>query len=238
VAYLQLCSVTFAVLGLVAFGCGGNTNTSAGGATPSADEPPANTDQPPSGSDQAPAPTGSDQVPSNPDMPPSNPDAPAGSGGGDLGALCQEFCTSLARVASGCSQGMDSLGMTKVCTSANSCVVPPGIAPCAKPIADLFSCAIDNIALLCTASQNSGDPGQDPAPAPAPQPQTAPCQDVLKTFTKCADDNHLEDTGDNMNMDPRACMTGNACTDCVCKAGTDMTKQQACFTDACATPAP
>jgi len=229
VAYRQLCSVTFTVLGLVAFGCGGNTNSSAPSpSNPSSEQPPANTDQAPSSSDdQAPSGTATDEVPSNPDTPPASADAPAGTGS-PLGALCQRFCAELSNVANNCTDGMGSIGMDDVCSPTDSCQVPPGVIPCEAEIVDLFDCALDNFQLLCSAeAQDPG--GQDPAPAA----RTAPCQDVLRSFTTCAEAHDL--TGDNTNTDPpgRDCTMGNACTQCLCTAGANMTAQQACFTGAC-----
>jgi hypothetical protein len=238
VAYRQLCSVTFAVLGLVAFGCGGNTNsTAATGSTPS-DNPPANADAPPTGADQAPGST--ETPPANPDSPPATADTPAGNNG--LGALCQQVCSSINQAVNRCSQGMDELGMDDLCDGANACKVPPAVLPCANQIAGLFQCFIDNVALLCaaTGNDNNQDPGPGQDPAPTPTASAKLCDDSLNNAEACFKANHIDTSDDNMNMnmDPNGpdCTRGNACVQCTCNAGTDTTKLGMCATGACAPP--
>jgi hypothetical protein len=238
VAYRQLCSVTFAVLGLVAFGCGGNTTAStATGSTPAGEQPPGNPDQAPSGADQAP--TSSDTPAANTDGPPASSETPAGSGaGGKLGALCQQLCSSIDQAVNQCSQGKLKLGMDDLCSS--SCDIPPTVLPCESELASLLQCFIGNLGSLCVASGDNN--GQDPVPAA--QPTVNQCDAAATAAQACAKANHIDTSDMGMNMDPNPpggpgpvadCTTGAACTQCICNAGADATKVQACAT-ACATP--
>lgn len=229
-AYRQLFAVTFAVLGLLAVGCGGDTNSNVSSGPDAAQQPPSNPDQPPSNSDQA---SSSDPTPSNPDQPANNASDPAGTGGGGrLGSLCQELCSSLDKLADNCSNGMASMGDTKsLCSS--DCVVPPNILPCETAIADVFTCLLDNLQLFCASVDNQDPPAGDPQPS-----AKSPCQDAVKTYTKCADDNHISDqpNGDNGNNGCVApgCDCPTDCSTCTCQAGRDTKKLAACGADACA----
>lgn len=230
-AYRRLCAVTFAVFGLLAAGCGGDTNTNVSGSDP-AQQPPINKDQPPSSSDQASNP---DQAPSNPDQPINNETQPAGTGGGGrLGALCQDLCNSIEQLGDKCSNGMASMGDTKSLCSAG-CVVPASILPCEKEISDVFSCLIDNLQLLCTAVNNEdqSQPGRDP------QPNASTCQDAVKSYTTCADAHGLNDDNTDNNAvkcsKAGGCDCPTDCASCTCDAGTDQDKLAACL-DSCANP--
>jgi hypothetical protein len=240
VAYRQLCAVTFVMLGLVAVGCGGNTTTTAGGsASPGDQQPPTNHDQAPSSSDKPPS--ASDQAPASGTTPPSSADSPAGGGGGGhLGQLCQQLCSSLAGVADRCSNGMSVFGMDKVCSKANTCQVPANF-PCQNEAAALFSCLIDNLDALCVhGTDSSGQGGSQGQQGPAPTATT--CQDVLKTFTSCAAANApptpTPGTGTGKNCTSAGgCDCPNNCMKCQCQAGRDITKLQACGTsNACTMP--
>jgi len=234
VAYRQLRSVIFAAFGVVAFGCGGGTSTSAS-TDSTGDSPPTNTDRPPSGADQAPS--GSQTPPANPDAPPSNADAPPGNS--DLGALCNQLCSGISDAVDHCSQGTAKLGdVGDLCST--SCDIPPTVLPCASELASLLQCFIGDLASLCAASGNSN--GQEPAPAAA-RPNVDPCTAALTAAQDCAETNHIDLSDMGMNMDPNPdpnppggdCNQDDACTQCVCKAGTDTTKLLACQSD-CANP--
>jgi len=221
VAYRQLCSVTFAVFGLAAFGCGADGNsTASSNPSTTTEQAPANSDQPPSGSDQAAA--SAETPPSNPDSPPPSLDTP----GGGLSTVCKQLCSSLDSVVDHCSQGLSRLGMGDLCSGAEACQVPASALPCANQIVGLFQCFTDNIELLCTAGgqNNSGD-------QPAARPPT-PCDDVLQAFSSCADAGQVDDNNDS--NPPGDCSTGSACVQCVCKAGSDAKKLQDCATGDCA----
>ncbi len=232
-AYRQLYAVTFAVLGLAAVGCGGDTNANVSSGPDAAQQPPSNPDQPPSNSDQA---SSSDKTPSNPDQPVSNTSDPAGTGGGGrLGSLCQDLCSSLNTLSDQCGDGMSSMGDAKsLCSS--DCVVPPNILPCESEIADVFSCLLDNLQLFCASVDSQDPPAGDP-PAGDPQPAATPCQDVAKAYSKCAEVNHItDDNGDNNGSNgciAPGCDCPSDCTKCTCKAGTDTEKRAACV-DTCA----
>ena len=131
---------------------------------------------------------------------------------------------------------MNGLGLKLDCGGADACEVPAGALPCENEIAGLFECALDNLALVCAPS-GQDTPGDQPASAPLPQ-SAAACQAALTAFTSCAEANHLNDTTDNTDQNPPGggdCNQGNACTKCVCKAGSDTTKLLACESD-CANP--
>lgn len=229
-AHRRLCAVTFAVLGLLAAGCGGDTNTRVSG-TDADQQPPTNQDQPPSNSDQV---SSTDQAPSNPDQP-VNGSEPAGTGsGGRLGGLCQDLCSSIEKLGDQCSKGMASMGDTKSLCSAG-CQVPANVLPCEQQIADVFSCFIDNLQLLCAAVDNNTD---QPAAGRDPQTTTSACQDALKSYATCAEAHGISDNTDNTA--PKCSKAGGCdcptdCTSCTCEAGTDQKKLTAC-SSACANP--
>jgi hypothetical protein len=237
VAYRQLRSVTFALLGLVAFACGGNTTAATGtGSTPAGEQPPANPDQAPNGADQAAA--SSDTPPPNPDGPPASADAPAGSGaGGTLQAVCQQLCSSISQVVDQCSQGVAKLGVGDLCSS--SCDIPPTVVPCASELASLLQCFIGSLDNLCAGVQSEAQ-----GSAPAPRPDATQCDAATKAAQDCADANHIDLSSDmGMNMPPNvpdptdACgKLTNACSKCTCQAGTDTAKLTTCFNTACANP--
>ncbi len=218
-AYRQLCAVTFAVLGFVAVGCGGDTNT-----RPSSSEaeqqPPSNSDQPPSNSDQA---SNSDPVPSNTDQPPNNATDPAGSGGsGRLGTLCQQLCTSLDQLDSRCDR-MPMMGDTNALCS-SECQVPANILPCEDEIADVFSCLLDNLQLYCPMTDREDPPGKQ-------NPATMACEDIIKTYNKCAAAHGI--THDEDSKAPKCSVAGGCdcpsdCMACTCAAGNNRADLAAC----------
>ena len=230
-AYRQLCAMTLAVLGLAAVGCGGDTNSQAS-SPEAAQQPPSNPDQPPGNSDQASG--NSDQAPSNPDRPVNNANDPAGTGGGGrIGALCQELCSSLDRLSDQCDD-MPMMGETNGLCSTD-CQVPPNILPCEQEITGVFSCLIDNLQLFCPMSDdNQQDPGPGRPPAAA-----SPCQDILRAYTTCAEAHGItdDDPGDDNNA-PKCSTAGGCdcpsdCMTCTCEAGTNTDALAACA-DACA----
>lgn len=223
-AYRRLYAVTFAVLGLLAVGCGGDTNGNVS-ASNAEQQPPTNKDAPPSNSDRASNP---DQTPSNPDQPTNNASDPAGTGGGGrLGTLCQDLCNSIERLGDQCGDGMSMMGDSKsLC--ATGCQIPANVLPCEQEIADAFSCLIDNLQLLCSTT-NEAD--QEAA--------ASICEDALKAETGCAKANGITD--DNDNNTPAKCSKAGGCdcaTDCLsctCDAGADQKKLSDCA-DTCANP--
>ncbi len=227
-AYRKLCAVTFAVLGFIAVGCGGDTN--ANQSSPEAEkQPPSNADQPPGDSDQA---SNADPTPSNPDQASNNATDPAGTGGGGrLGALCQQLCSSLDKLADHCGD-MPMMGDTKALCS-TECVVPANILPCEREIADVFTCLLDNLELFCADANQQNPPGRDAQPAAA-----TPCQDIAKTYTKCAEVHGVTDGDTGGNKAPKCSTDGGcdcptACSTCGCEAGTDADALAACA-DTCA----
>jgi hypothetical protein len=222
--------VTFAVLGLLAGGCGGDTNAKAS-STETEQQPPSNPDQPPANSERA---SNSDATPSNPDRPISNASEPAGTGaGGRLGTLCQELCRSIENLGDQCSGGMAMMGDTKSLCS-TGCQVPASVLPCEQEIADAFSCLIDNLRQLCAAVDDAGQPGRNP------QSTSSVCEDFIKAETTCAEANGITDDGsddgskDNASKCNKAggCACPTACASCTCAAGTDT----ADCADVCPTP--
>lgn len=227
-AYRQLYAVTFGVLGLVAVGCGGNTNSSASGGPDAAQQPPTNPDQPSSNSDQASS--SSDQTPSNADQPPNNASELAGTGGGGrTGTLCHELCNSVEKLGDQCG-GMPKGDTSNLCSA--NCQLPASYMACEQQIGDVFSCYLDNLALLCAAATHKQNP-----PAGDQQPAAAvPCQDTLKVFSKCAETNGINDGNAAANCTTDGgCECTSECLTCTCKAGSDTKKRLACA-DTCATP--
>jgi hypothetical protein len=133
----------------------------------------------------------------------------------------------LASFANDCNRGMTDVGMDDVCSSADACQVPPNI-PCENEIADLFECVIDNLSVLCTATdQGNGNDGEAALP-----PQTTPCQDVVSHFTACAEANGLNDDDDQTTRGCFAaggCECEDDCTRCTCEANGDAEEGAACF---------
>jgi hypothetical protein len=241
VAYRQLCAVTFAVLGLVAMGCGGGTSGGTSGNTNGATQAPNNaTDQAPNGSGDQPPSTSGDQAPStSTDTPPASSQDPAGTGD-SLSALCRRFCDELVSAAQRCS---DEVEVTN-CGGPDSCKVPPGVLPCAQQIGDYVDCAIDNLQLVCGGSSGPGQgTGGTNGNAPLPPQQVNPCLDQLKRYTSCAEAHGIGDD-DNMNGNmPSGCYQGGGCKMCAddcakcrCDAGSDVDKLTACVERCPATP--
>ena len=225
-AYRQLFAVSFAVLGLFAVGCGGDT-TSAGGTPSASDASPANKDQPPgSGSDQTPP--SSDRVPGNADAPPASADAPAGSGDtGQLVDLCQRLCGSIQTAVDQCSMGMSMAGIGDLCSAKVSCQVPASY-PCVTEVVGLLDCFIANFGALCGGKQAQADF----------------CSEQQNAVTSCTKTNGLDTAGSGGNDNGSGggpstaaactsagkCKCPDDCTTCTCKAGTDLTKLSACAT--------
>jgi hypothetical protein len=228
VAYRQLCAVTFAALGLVFAGCGGNTASSASsGSDPGEVQPPNNTDQPPhSAGDQAPS--SSETPPSNPDRPPSSADDPAGSGGGGVGDVCRRLCDAVAGAGDRCGKGMNDLGLGNVCSEEIDCQVPPNF-PCGNQAVNLFNCLFNNLSLLC-ADDGDGNNGEGNGEGPT----STACQSALQDFIQCGEDNGLDDDGDDNDPDPPACSRDGGCDcptecqSCTCDAGTDVDELAEC----------
>jgi hypothetical protein len=225
--------VSFAVLGLLAAACGSGGSASVAAASSGSDQAPNNaTDQAPSnGASDPAANTSTDQAPSSTDRPPSNPDAPAGSGGGNLGALCREFCTSLSDLANRCGTSNDSVDIK--CDDSD-CQVPANY-PCVSEATELFTCFIDNLDQLCTSSNSGDNSGNGDTPAAQPQ-QTSICESALKATTDCTKAHGLNDTSNDPMSTPHNCtpqggceMCGTDCATCLCKAGNDTDKSTACF---------
>ncbi len=227
-AYRQLYVATFAVLGLLAVGCGGNTTSSASSGPDAAQQAPINPDQPSSNSDQATS--GSDQAPSNSDQAPNNASDPAGTGGGRVETLCHELCNSVERLGDQCG-GMRMKGDTQNLCSAN-CQLPTSYAPCEQQIGDVFSCYVDNLALVCeAATHDQNSPAGDQQPA-----AVVPCQDTLKLFSKCAEANRINGDNTAASCTPDGgCGCTSDCLTCRCKAGANAAKFAGCA-DTCATP--
>ncbi len=226
-AYRPFYAVTFGVLGLVAVGCGGNTNSSASGGPDASQQPPTNPDQPASNSDQASS--SSDQVPLNPDQAPNNASAPAGTGGGGrFGTLCHELCSSVDKLGDQCG-GMLKGDIQNLCSA--NCQLPPSYAPCEQQTANVLSCYLDNLALFCAAVTDKHPPAGDQQPAAA-----VPCQDTLKVYSKCAEANGIngDNTAANCTTDG-GCDCTSDCLTCRCEADTNASKLADCV-DACATP--
>jgi hypothetical protein len=233
VAYRQLCAVTFAVLGLVAVGCGGGTS-SAGATGATGEQPPTNPDQAPDNTNDTA--TNPDVAPTNPDAVPGSSEDTAGSGsGGRLTGLCKKLCSTLSTLADDCSNGMTMLGMEDACSAEVNCQIPANF-PCQDEIADAFECLFDNLALICSPTTSENE-NQGPA--------SQACQDVARKFTSCADAHDLGGDTDPGNgngpgnqrscTEAGGCECDSECLTCFCEAGTDADEQAACATT-CATP--
>jgi hypothetical protein len=224
VAYRQLCAVTFAALGLVFAGCGGNTSSSASsGSDPGEVQPPNNTDQPPHSAGDQPPPSG-ETPPSNPDRPPSSVDDPAGSGGGGVGDVCRRLCDAVAGAGDRCTRGMNGMGLGGFCSEEIDCQVPPNF-PCSSQAVDLFNCLFNNLSLLCADDgKNSEEQGDSEASA---------CQTAFEEFIQCGEANGLDDDDDD-DPDPPACSREGGCDcptecqSCTCEAGTDTDELEEC----------
>jgi hypothetical protein len=237
VAYRQLCAVTLLALGMVASACGGGAASST--SAPSTDvQPPGNSDQAPgSASDQAPK--SSDQAPASADAAPGSSNDPAGTGAsGNVGALCQQVCGSVTKLANDCSDGMSKL--EGICSQQFNCKVPAGF-PCTSELGAFLGCFFDNLSQICKAAVAAGDAGGTSGVNPAPQGTDAfQCADSLKALGACAEANHVNMS--TMQMpNPQQCVAGSCdgctsdCTKCTCQAGTDLTKLAMCA-QSCATP--
>jgi len=239
VAYRQLGAVTLATLVAFFVGCGGNTS-SAGGSTQSGEQqPPASGDQPPPNKDQAPG--SADKPPSSTETPPGSADAPAGPGG--TVDVCSKFCDTFDQVKDRCSMGADIEDIGGVCDNIPNCVVPAN-TPCLKEALDAYDCLLSLITDICSSSEA---PPQDPLAA---------CQDELMAGQKCAQaqgggsDKPNNGSGGTSSTgsggSPPTGSSGSsttgcaseaddACSLCICNAGTDVTKLSACQT-ACTAP--
>lgn len=233
-AYRHLCAVTFAAIGLLAAACSGGAGT----AVPSSnnDRTPSNADQPPSNGASDAVSSNNDSAPSSIDRPPSNPDAPAGTGGGNLGALCRDFCDSLKAVSDRC--GGDSNGAENDLCDATDCKVPAGY-PCGPEAAELFQCLIDILdGLSCNVSGSGNGGGNGNGPQPQQEDATSVCKDAIDKTNACAKAHGLDDgdTDGNMMMPQQrgcypqgGCECDDACAACTCKANGNTEKVQACF---------
>jgi hypothetical protein len=212
------------LLGVVSVGCGGESASSAR-SSPGGEHPPTSADQPPnSASDPVP---NSDDTPSSSDAPPGSADAPAGAGGsGRLVDVCQRFCRAFEDLVGRCSMPDDMIDVGEVCPDDTSCQVPANY-PCLDEATKVFDCLIDTLENVCVDQQ---------------QVESNFCEAELKLTTDCAKANGLDDGSDDDdppgNDDPRptdcAGAGQDACSICICNAGSDPTKQQACIMGACA----
>lgn len=227
-AYRQLCAVTFAVLGLVASGCGsGPGNAVASGSGDG--QAPSNADQPPSSSGSDQAPVSSDQGPPSSETAPPSSEVAAGTGGG-LGALCQSFCQTIADLGGRCADNMLDLE-TGICDGASACQVPAN-TPCQAELAEAFRCLIDGLAQVCTMDQSGPGNGNGNAAKPA-----GICQDVLNDVETCAQAHGAITDGGGTQQGCFAqggCHCDDDCMKCQCEAGTDIDKLVECASsDAC-----
>jgi len=126
---------------------------------------------------------------------------------------------------------MNVLGMKDLCSGQNVCQVPPEVLPCTNEIATVFRCFIDNLSMLCASTSSGNGQGGDQGRNPAARSPADLCGDVTDTAQACARAHDIDLSGD----DTSDCSTGNACSDCICRAGDDTTKQSACVSD-CAAP--
>jgi hypothetical protein len=239
VAYRQLCAVTFAAIGLLCAACSGGP----GGAVASSnnDRAPGNGDRPPSGTsaaDAAPTSADNDQAPISSETPPGTSDASAGNG--SLGALCEEFCTSLKNFSASCGGGAEE---DDLC----SCKVPNGY-PCGPEAAAVFRCLTDTLdGLSCTGAGSGSGAGNGDVPgngngngnaANPPQPTDGVvdfCKTELDRATACGKAHGIDDSSDGDTTQQHGCFQqgGCECDDpcqaCTCKAAGNTDKITACY---------
>lgn len=188
-AYRQLRAVAFVLLGVVS-GCGSGNGGSITEAPDPDASPPYNEEQPSWNFDQPPA-SSEDHTPITPDAPPDNasespggdPGSPPGGGGGNVEALCQEFCSRLLACPA-----VD--GVPDVCEA--NCRIQSQIAGCESEAAQLFTCAlglgslcgedgdiVDVDDTVCDAADEAVEDcidGQNPEPPPVGGGDCTPAQ--------------------------------------------------------------